>query len=517
MSYRRVGGLIIRARILAFLAGVLLVFFAALAISVSGVGHDLVCPSDPHFDPTSTYIEQDARYLARNPYDKIDNRTSLLVWQKTYFVEALLEGYLLTGETSYLDRFVTQVDQIFANRDDHLGRTDYTGRSRPGWSVAHHYTYSAPVVLGDADGNPSLEIRAVRWTGNQETRLDISHNGDTYSIRAVNGFRLPEPIVEEFRNLKQGTVEAIVNANPAKDRLIRVTRIGDLPPASRSEVGFEPLPMVFHTHHTGFILAPILRFAALVKTGGAPSGFEEKTEEYIHWARESLADYEDAWEDRGDWGFYRMPKGIPFWADGSPEPINAMSAHGRAQLYLYEATGDETARDRAAKIARLIQRYMTHGDDGGVSWPYAHGESFTGWTKADGISVNTPDMEPYSYGENVHYAQPTLRFLAEANRLGVAVTDETLAALRQTFRRIWKRDTPLGLAMNGFLAPDLLANMLSIGKYDRMIYGFVTIADQTMLGQLATIYRCKFASDHDNPVTFYTWGLIGRRLRGGGF
>ncbi len=52
-----------------------------------------------------------------------------------FIMPALLDIYEATGDTAYLDRFVTLGDRVLAARDDKAGLRDYRGRSAAQWST----------------------------------------------------------------------------------------------------------------------------------------------------------------------------------------------------------------------------------------------------------------------------------------------------------------------------------------------------------------------------------------------
>lgn len=55
-------------------------------------------------------------------------------WGESYLLEAYLVMYEATGETGWLDKFVTQGMRVIALTDKARGLTDYKGRSLVGWS-----------------------------------------------------------------------------------------------------------------------------------------------------------------------------------------------------------------------------------------------------------------------------------------------------------------------------------------------------------------------------------------------
>jgi hypothetical protein len=441
----------------------------------------------------------------------VDNLKAGLVWERTFYLESLLDAYLASHDESLLEKFTQHADDIFKLRDDMLSRKDYAGRIRPGWSVAHHYTYSFPVVLNDDAGQPSLSVRAVRWTGNQATRLSVKREGEMFSFVASNDFRVPKPLVEQFDKLTLQNIESVVNRPRGRDRLIIVQRQGERPPTAVQEIRFTPMPMVFHTHHTGVILAPILRFAALVKRGTLPGRFAEKTNSWAKLSEQSIKDYEGQWEDHGESGFYRIERSSPFWVDGAPEPINSMAGQGRTFLYLWQATDNPATLKRVKQIIALIKRWSRPLGTDAIQWPYWHSEAYRGWSAADKVSMNTPDFPPYSSIDNSHYAQYTIRFLGDAYKAGIDVSKHDIDLLTGIFGRVWKGDSPLGLPEGGFLATAMNGGE-NVGRDDVDVFGYLSIASKMngIAEKVSRIYNAKFRDIAGNAVALYSWALLAR-------
>jgi len=87
---------------------------------------------------------------------------------------------------------------------------------------------------------------------------------------------------------------------------------------------------------------------------------------------------------------------------------------------MYEIRGEEDYLEKAIKLGRVLKRQLEwSGENRAYSWPYWWGIMSAGWNKADGISVNTPELEPYHRNASVGYITIDLEFalgLYEAGR-----------------------------------------------------------------------------------------------------
>ncbi|MCL6639592.1 MAG: hypothetical protein K6T80_07955, partial [Firmicutes bacterium] len=62
-----------------------------------------------------------------------DNESAQLAWGESYVMDAYVTMYEATGDTYYLDKFVTHAKGVLARRDSVRGVTDYRGLSLPAW------------------------------------------------------------------------------------------------------------------------------------------------------------------------------------------------------------------------------------------------------------------------------------------------------------------------------------------------------------------------------------------------
>jgi len=87
--------------------------------------------------------------------------------------------------------------------------------------------------------------------------------------------------------------------------------------------------------------------------------------------------------------YLRYTKGMPFWADGSTVPYNYVSGYAEGLLALNADA--HTADQLSAMLAVLVRQEFTDKDP--KTWRYAGNVFDAGWTRHDGISINTPSWK----------------------------------------------------------------------------------------------------------------------------
>ena len=158
-------------------------------------------------------------------------------------------------------------------------------------------------------------------------------------------------------------------------------------------------------------------------------------------AEESLATWESSWREgpnEGEGYYLLTPKGEPFWCDGIGAPLNYLGGAGQVLLYLHDVTGKQAYRDKAQRIARLFKNELELGDNGAYVWQYWWGAGEDGWTKADGLSDNTPAYAGGKYDEDLSHAAWEVEFAVQAHRRGIVFDEEDMKRLAATFtKNLW--------------------------------------------------------------------------------
>ncbi|NPV73022.1 MAG: hypothetical protein HPY89_04385 [Pelotomaculum sp.] len=252
-----------------------------------------------------------------NWHKDANNDESALAWGESYVLDSYVTMYEATGDTYYLDKFVTHGKSVLAQRDTSRGVTDYRGLSLPAW-------------------------RNGKYTLNGE-----------YAIFAV---------------------------------------------------------------HTGMIVYPMARFAALVAENPSLNKYREDMELFLQAAKDAVAVHRDEWVDNGDTGYYKFPDDMPYKQAGMGLPFNQYLAMARAELMIYRATGEAQYLERARKMLQHFKNSLAVDQDtGGYIWRYSafYSSSYedTGHAKTDVDAA----FQGYSAGV-VFNAEDMVRFTNNAAR-----------------------------------------------------------------------------------------------------
>jgi hypothetical protein len=382
-------------------------FLIALSITILGIAG-----TSAQSDLRATFDQVAGKVRAAREKKPMDNLTGGIVWGNSYELDAYLEMYLATGDRDYLNHFVTLAEAVCAARADRKGELDFQGHLRRGWLTAGQFTWSQPAVLLDETGRPSLELVASQWAYNNFLSIELLRGaGDHFDILVRD--KRDNSIKGEFRNLAMDTVEARINPAPDKRGVLHARRLGDRPPRAQTPFTPPPAKTVLHGHHTGKIISPLARFAAIVKTHPELADLKPKADAFLQCAEEVVPELEQSWTDLGDRGYYLFERGIPFWCDGIPEPHNVLAHTGSAFVWLYEATGNELYRKRAQQLATLIKGNLEPLPDGTWMFHYWFGVVHDGWKPEDQISTNQPAWKGNKTPEDIAHLQHTLRFMQE--------------------------------------------------------------------------------------------------------
>ena len=358
----------------------------------------------------------------------------LLPWGVSYDMDALIEGYLFSGDREYLDLFVDLGDKAVECRADKMGAKDWKGRLPKGWLASPHYGTSGPETLLDLDGNPSLSIRGTALCMNDKTEVFTTLNEDgTFSIESRNADKRISHLNRKLEGLTMDNVEAKVNTAKGYTQ-IKVKRLGEKPPATAGPVTMKSNSFVMHGHHTGKCVIPLLRFAELVKADKAlDERYGAAAARYLQCASEAMDDMAGDWRDHEHGGYIVFEPGLPFWSDGVAEPNNTLSLSAIAYLLLYKLTSAPHYKERAEKLAQYLKEELVPLEDGSAMFYYWSKVNRHGWTEEAGCT-NLPVLStPKPYVEDMSHMQHSLRFYAEFCRSNVVITREDLGRLARSF------------------------------------------------------------------------------------
>jgi len=387
-------------------------------------------------DPFVSQYDRLLEYaLTRGFFDYPDNHRGRIAWNTSYFLDSLLNMFLYTRDTSYLDIFVRHATAVMRVRDDHADKTDFTGRARPGWQTDAYYTLGQPYILMDMQGHPSLRVQSVHISGNNHTSVRIEAEDNVrFSIEVRNDFRRSIPAVVRYEGLTMDTVESVVNAHISPRSWIRVQKIGDEPPAPGVYPLQETYVAVLHSEHTPGISIPFARFAAIVHKFSLTQ-YQPVATQFLHDVQESYQDYQYLWREDEQGGYFVFDPRTPIWCAGFPVPYNALALHGRFLAWLFVATGKPEYGYRAQALARKILAGMDIKPDGRLYMPYWYGRPFRGWLRPEdgpshGLYIEGP---PFNASEDTSHFTLTLQFLLDAYNLGLLEERQWAYAASQTF------------------------------------------------------------------------------------
>ncbi len=102
-----------------------------------------------------------------------DVGTASLSWVEGPILASYVSMYKQHGDSTYLNKFISQADQVLDLRDSVRGKSDYRGQSVPAWPAATRFT-SGTTTLLDANGIPTLEVRSSLLFDSSENELKVS-------------------------------------------------------------------------------------------------------------------------------------------------------------------------------------------------------------------------------------------------------------------------------------------------------------------------------------------------------
>lgn len=423
-------------------------------------------------EPAAHAAERAAVAFNRSLFDQIDRHVTGeggakvglggdLAWGESYVMLSYLEMYEATKDTRYLEKLVEHADQVLKQRDDQRGFRDYSGRSRPAWSVSDKYTV-AELVLKGRGGADVLRFRSTRYAFNDQTRIQVTTRpgSDTFDLVLDNPHWKTH---EEFAGVsldrdKPECVERKVNACSwvALDRhilcgeqgstLVTVEILGDskeVPcagpdgkPLNGRAIPMEPLAMAYHGY-SGQTTYPMLAFAWLVKKdAGLGKRFGKTAEHYVAEAVRVFKDAEEEWRDgpqEGEGYYITGQRGCPFWSDGVGKAFNYQCSLGRSLIRLAQLTGDAHWEQHAKAIARLFKRHLRLNENGAYVWDYWWGAAEKGWTREDSPSFNTPTWKGYPTIEDVSHGHLDIDFVCLCAEAGWVFDARDMRRFADTF------------------------------------------------------------------------------------
>ena len=124
--------------------------------------------------------------------------------------------------------------------------------------------------------------------------------------------------------------------------------------------------------HTGMIVYPMAKFAAIVKGNPSLNKYRADMELFLQAAKDAVDVHKDEWVDNGSTGYYKFLSTMPYKQAGLGLPFNQYLAMARAELMIYQATGETQYLNRVRKMLQHFKNNLTV-DQGinGYTWRYS--------------------------------------------------------------------------------------------------------------------------------------------------
>ncbi len=182
--------------------------------------------------------------------------------------------------------------------------------------------------------------------------------------------------------------------------------------------------------HTGMIVAPMARFAAIARSDPVlKKRWGKDADRLLMLAKEAVAVHEAEYRDGpgAEEGYVYCPylkKHLP---------LNMQNALARAWLAIDDATGTPKHRERITRVARFLKNRLRPMDDGSYVWAY--------WPSLEG---------PGDSFEDISHATINVDFMVSCVEHGLVFTHDDLARLEKTlFKRVLIADNRISDTVGG--------------------------------------------------------------------
>jgi hypothetical protein len=221
--------------------------------------------------------------------------------------------------------------------------------------------------------------------------------------------------------------------------------------------------------HTGMTAYPLAEFARVVYSDNSLSAYKVKADTYLQAAKDAVAIHKGDFVSDGDAGYYRETPGSPAEFDGAPVPINQYLAMARAELVLYQVTGDNLYLDHVTRMAKHFKSQLkVDPATGAYTWHYWFGLGESGWSAASKVSVNTPSYGGYIQFEDWSHGVIDVDFAALAYKAGIVFTEDDMKKFGLTAKNMLKPDGSIAVIVNGVgtaAKPELIGQWLRLYQY----------------------------------------------------
>lgn len=477
-------------------------------------GADAIAGSPTTAEPfisRATFDAVDQSINGGNGNAAMTNAEGALGWGEAYLLNGYVLMYESTGDTYYLDKIVTHVDQVLQLRDSVRGIKDWRGLSLPGWQSSAHYTINQ-VDLLDASGRPTLQIRSARTKPANANSVIVTagHVQGTFKIVVTRKESRAEAVIDAYDGLSmepssEGFAPRRINElflevngthgfrtmTTAKDLRAHVRDAGDPSPGGPFTLKSQAY---LYAVQNGMLVFPITRFVRIV-LGEARlySKYKAKADKYLVAVEQVVDLFDHEWrenEETGE-GWYVFGKGSPSEHEGAELPHNQYLALARPMLQLATLSPDAGRRaryrDRVIKMGRTFKNDLKRDKGGAYTWPYfwSKGWGYRGWTAADNVSEYHPasvwpSVAGYKAPEDISHGVIDVCFVVEAYKAGLGVFDrEDMHRFTRTFlQNVSTRDGAGMVTCNenvvgsgGKGGKDVIAaGWMPLAMHDRRIY-----------------------------------------------
>lgn len=350
-----------------------------------------------------------------------------LAWGEAYILQGYALMYETYRDTHYLDKMISHIDRVLANRDSVRGVTDHAGASQPAWRTDNPYTVGYGTLPGNG-GTPVFEVRSALAYGDScEITVSEGAVAGTFDLDIYNA-QYDRHTIHESLSADPASPDyavARVTTGFARESPARVLMtLRDLRETAHDQVDLAPgsyalqSPGYIFEVHTGQIVLPLILFAKFVQADPALQAnptYRDRAQVYLEAAEQAVAVHDREWRqnDLGE-GYYITLPDAPVWHAGMDNPLNHFLALGRAVLQLALVTGKKVYADRAAAMALTLENSLTV-TDGAFVWPYwwPKGQAYAGWDIDNPQSQYRPWYPPNQVPEDTSHGQIEVNFALE--------------------------------------------------------------------------------------------------------
>jgi hypothetical protein len=378
-----------------------------------------------------------AKYTAPARLERLSDWYGDISWGSSWVLDSLVSMYEATRDEKYLETGSRMVGAIFAARDDKRNIRDYSGQITKFWSNKKYNL--GRVEIKNQRGEVFLELGSIAFASANLTRVSV-HKSGTGSLTVIAENRALKER-EEYRDIPYQDLEKRINTVRKSNKLIWLQRfepamVHDFQEAR--DVPTEVLVYAWPTHHVGWVLAPVLRWCWVVQKSQAKAWLPS-AQTFVALALETLTakDLEDNYVRAGGSGYYRIPRGVPVWADGAIEPFNVTNSFARAFYFAWKLTGRAEHLERTRELVNWWKAGWRKSRAGALEWPYWVGPGAEGWDRRTAPGVNTQEWKGTPTASPTKYAAVDFALVADIVREGdTLVSRDDLVAVERLVARL---------------------------------------------------------------------------------